>query len=190
MKYNAFYSNGVVIVRIKDQSTTNVVTHGQVSVMYHKDEIIGYNIFGLEDELLTGGLLKQSKELNDLLNKELAKEALPLLAVDDKDYFIVGYVKACEPLKDSKKLQLCQVDLKTKIVAIVCGSSNIAKDLKVVVALPGAVFKDGTWLKEGKVLNVTSYGMICSDKELGLSAVSHGAYIVGDDYSVGAAFVV
>ncbi|MDR1782489.1 MAG: DUF4479 domain-containing protein [Bacilli bacterium] len=188
MKYNAFFIDKVIIIRIKDIENTRVEKRNNITIMYHNEDIIGYNIFNVESDLLTGGLLKQSEELNDLINNELKKEDLPLLEVDNNKYFIVGYVKECTPFKDSKKLHLCQVDLKEKMVQIVCGSINIKQDIKVVVALPNAVFKDGTWIKDGKVMNVESHGMICSDKELGLSEVSHGAYIVGDDYMIGDSF--
>ncbi|MGL4383445.1 MAG: YtpR family tRNA-binding protein, partial [Bacilli bacterium] len=57
--------------------------------------------------------------------------------------------------------------------------------LKVVVALPGCVLHDGTWILEGQLLGVASQGMLCSARELGLEQTKPGILELDDSYKIG-----
>ena len=70
---------------------------------------------------------------------------------------------------NADKLSLCQVDVGDKIISIVCGAPNAAKDLVVPCALPGAVLPGGVKIKKGKLRGEKSEGMLCSAFELELS---------------------
>ena len=39
----------------------------------------------------------------------------------------IGYVLECEPHPNSDHLSLCQVDVKTEVLQIVCGAPNVRK---------------------------------------------------------------
>lgn len=189
MRYNAFYlRDKTLVIRIKDLETTSNKMIEDICVLYNKDDVIAYNFFNVDIDLAYG---KQelNNDLHDYINKRLKAINHQGLELDLHDYFVVGYVKECNKHKDSNKLNVCKVDIKDDTLQIVCGASNVKEDIKVVVAKVGAVLKDGTWLKKGKLMGVESNGMICSSKELGLSEESNGILILEDTYNIGDAFV-
>ncbi len=73
------------------------------------------------------------------------------------------------PHPDADKLQLCEVAVGDETLSIVCGAPNARKDLITAIALVGTVMPDGTKIKASKVRGIKSFGMLCSEKELGLS---------------------
>ena len=78
-------------------------------------------------------------------------------------------VISTESHPDADKLTVCQVvcgDLELKIV---CGAPNVRSDLNVVLALPGTILPGNLKIKKSKVRGVESQGMLCSERELGLS---------------------
>ncbi len=79
----------------------------------------------------------------------------------------IGEVIDCVDHPDSDHLHICQVDVGSEVLQIVCGAPNVRTGLKVIVALDGAKLPDGT-IKKGKIRGQESNGMICSMAELGL----------------------
>jgi len=87
---------------------------------------------------------------------------------------------------DADRLTVCQVDAgEGKTRQIVCGSKNHKQGDKVVVALPGALLPGDFAIKESKIRNVESRGMLCSESELGLKDESEGILILPKDSPVG-----
>ena len=82
---------------------------------------------------------------------------------------IIGEVIECEKHPDSDHLHVCKVNIGNEVLQIVCGAPNVRKDLKVIVALPGAELPGGT-IKKGMIRGQESNGMICSIAELGLDS--------------------
>ena len=84
---------------------------------------------------------------------------------------VVGYVETKQKHPQADKLNVCMVDVgEEESIQIVCGASNVAIGQKVPVALIGAKLpSDGSKIKKTKLRGVTSHGMICSAKELGLN---------------------
>lgn len=70
---------------------------------------------------------------------------------------------------DADKLNVCQVDVGDEVLQIVCGAKNIAAGQNVVVAKVGAVMPSGMIIKDAELRGVPSSGMICSERELGLT---------------------
>lgn len=93
----------------------------------------------------------------------------------DFENVVVGVIKEVLPHPNADKLRVCRVDIGGgDIKEIVCGGSNLENDMKVVVALPGAMVKwhgegEPVEIKSGKLRGVMSYGMICASVELGLA---------------------
>ena len=81
---------------------------------------------------------------------------------------VVGHVLKVEPHPDSDHLNVCQVDIGEVTTQIVCGASNVRENLKVIVALPGAILPGGFEIKKSKIRGIESNGMICALFELGL----------------------
>lgn len=76
---------------------------------------------------------------------------------------------------NADRLKVCTVFDGTKNLQIVCGGVNARKGIRVILALPGAIIpSSGDTLKVGKVRDVESFGMLCSNDELGLDGESAG----------------
>lgn len=78
-------------------------------------------------------------------------------------------VLAVEPHPNADTLHLCEVAVGEETYSIVCGAPNVRKDLVTAIALPGTVMPDGMKIKPSKVRGIKSNGMLCSERELGLS---------------------
>lgn len=86
---------------------------------------------------------------------------------------VVGKITKVEAHPNADKLKVCTVDVGDSEVTIVCGGSNVAEGLKVIVGLVGAKVK---WHGQGdlvelalvKIRGVESSGMICGADEVGL----------------------
>lgn len=82
---------------------------------------------------------------------------------------VVGEVLKCVSHPDSDHLHVCEVDVGSEVLSIVCGAPNVREGLKVVVALDGAHLPGGE-IKKGKIRGVESNGMLCSIAELGIES--------------------
>ena len=80
---------------------------------------------------------------------------------------VIGHVIECKNHPDSDHLHVCKVDVGNNVLQIVCGAPNVRENLKVIVALDGAVLPGGV-IKKGMIRGEESNGMICSIAELGL----------------------
>ncbi len=89
---------------------------------------------------------------------------------------VVGHVKTCAPLPNSDHLSLCDVDLGTETVVIVCGAPNVAAGQTVPVVTPGGTLPGGFSIERRKIRGQVSNGMICSKAELGLEDKSDGIW--------------
>jgi phenylalanyl-tRNA synthetase beta chain len=125
----------------------------------------------------------------DRLTEALTMVGLEVEAVSERwEYLsavIVGQIREIQPHPKAEKLQLCNVNLGTRNIRVVCGAPNVAPDLLVPVALPGAIFPDGSVLKETVIRGIASQGMICSESELGLGTDSSGVMILAPSVTVG-----
>lgn len=112
------------------------------------------------------GSAEELGERLTMLGLELDGISRPFEAVND---MVIGFVTECENHPDSDHLHVCKVDVGTEVLDIVCGAPNVAKGQYVVVAPVGSRMPDGMLIKKAKLRGQTSNGMICSERELGLS---------------------
>ena len=92
---------------------------------------------------------------------------------------VIGHILECSMHPDSDHLHVCQVDVGNATLQIVCGASNVRKDLKVIVALPGAILPGDFEIKKSTIRGVESNGMICALFELGLEEKTEETYNKG-----------
>jgi len=90
------------------------------------------------------------------------------------DNVSVALVTAVQPHPNADRLRLVTVDLGGESAPVVCGAPNVAAGQKVAFARVGARLIDGhtgevATLKPAKIRGVGAAGMVCSEKELGLS---------------------
>lgn len=93
------------------------------------------------------------------------------------DVVVVGQVLSREPHPDADRLSLCQVDLGDGPPrAIVCGAANVAAGQTVAVAPVGALLPGDIEIRRAKIRGQVSEGMICSERELGVSDEQAGIW--------------
>ena len=93
----------------------------------------------------------------------------------------VGHVVECADHPESDHLHVCKVDAgQGELLDIVCGAPNVAKGQKVPVALVGSVMPGGLVIKKAKLRGAPSHGMICSERELGLTDDHAGIMVLPD----------
>lgn len=90
------------------------------------------------------------------------------------DRVVVGRIRDVSPHPRADMLKLCNVDIGSGSLAVVCGAPNARTGLLVAVARSGAVLPDGTVMQKSVIRGTASEGMICSEKELGLGSEAGG----------------
>ncbi len=98
---------------------------------------------------------------------------------------VVGEVVDFGPHPNADRLFVAKVDLGGREVQIVAGAPNPYPGARVPVVLPGSVMDDGTKLKKAKLRGLESYGMMMSERELGVSADHGGILLLDESYEVG-----
>ena len=127
--------------------------------------------------------------------ERLTALGLEVEAVEDRGAelraFTVGEVVAAEPHPDADKLRVCVVETSAGRVQVVCGAPNARAGMKGVFA-PAGSYIPGTrmHLKAGVIRGVQSNGMLCSEREMGLSDEHTGIIELDPDAPVGAPFAV
>jgi len=97
---------------------------------------------------------------------------------------VVGEILETGPHPDADKLVVCRVSSGTEVHQVVCGAPNARAGIKVPFALVGAKFPD-LKIKKAKLRGVESHGMLCSERELGLSEDHQGLMELPLDAPVG-----
>jgi phenylalanyl-tRNA synthetase beta chain len=99
-------------------------------------------------------------------------------------HVVIGEIIEAAKHPDADRLQLCKVNIGKEILQIVCGAPNARVGIKVPCALVGAALP-GIAIKQASVRGVDSFGMLCSSKELGLSAEADGLLELPNDAPIG-----
>ncbi|MCL4385653.1 MAG: phenylalanine--tRNA ligase subunit beta [Actinobacteria bacterium] len=100
---------------------------------------------------------------------------------------IIAQIESFIKHPNADKLSLCKVNIGSEILNIVCGANNFKEKDLVALALEGAKIGDFT-IKKSKIRGEYSEGMMCSEKELGLSQESEGILILEGNYKLGESF--
>ncbi|MDA0704005.1 MAG: phenylalanine--tRNA ligase subunit beta, partial [Proteobacteria bacterium] len=136
--------------------------------------------------------LETEAGLDEICDK-LTAIGLELEGVEDKaaglEPFTVAYVIEAKPHPDADRLRVCRVETAAGEVQVVCGAPNARTGMKGVFA-PSGVTVPGTGveLKSATIRGVESNGMLCSEREMGLSDEHDGIIELAADAPVGASF--
>jgi phenylalanyl-tRNA synthetase beta chain len=99
---------------------------------------------------------------------------------------VVGEVLSMYQHPDADRLRICHVAVgEAEPLQIVCGASNVRVGLKIPAALIGAVLPGDFKIKKSKLRGEESFGMLCSEKELGLASDANGLMELAVDAPVG-----
>ncbi|MBN1210947.1 MAG: phenylalanine--tRNA ligase subunit beta [candidate division Zixibacteria bacterium] len=91
---------------------------------------------------------------------------------------VVGEVTALDKIEGADKIKLATVNTGSETCKLVCGAPNVAVGQKVPVALLGARLAGNMVIKKVKIRGVESIGMICSERELGISDDHSGIMVL------------
>lgn len=98
---------------------------------------------------------------------------------------VVAKILSAEKHPDADRLQVCKVDVGlAEPLQIVCGAANARAGLIAPCAMVGAELP-GFSIKQAKVRGIESFGMMCSSKELGITAEATGLLELDSDAVVG-----
>ena len=131
--------------------------------------------------------------VNPSLNSAELSQALTMAGLEVEDsqpagavftHVVIGEIIEAAKHPDADRLQLCKVNIGTETLQIVCGAPNARVGIKVPCALVGAALP-GIAIKQAQVRGVDSFGMLCSSKELGLSAEAAGLLELPADAPIG-----
>jgi phenylalanyl-tRNA synthetase beta chain len=111
---------------------------------------------------------------------------------EDWEKVVVGEIKNISPHPHADRLKLVEVNLGQEAMTVVCGAPNLRLGSKVPFAHVGAKIIDPytnktTILDKAKIRGIMSYGMICSEKELGISENHEGIMELPPQAKVGGA---
>ncbi|MEW6057646.1 MAG: phenylalanine--tRNA ligase subunit beta, partial [Bdellovibrionota bacterium] len=98
---------------------------------------------------------------------------------------IVASLDAREKHPNSDRLSVCRVNTGSEALQIVCGAQNMKAGDKVALSMIGAELPNGLKIQKGKIRDVESFGMLCSEQELGLADESEGILILPQNAPVG-----
>ena len=133
------------------------------------------DLSGLDKKTLIKNFTLSTAEVEDIIEKG-----------SDISGIVVAKVLSVENHPDSKKLHLLKVDKGDEVVDIVCGAPNVREGMHVALATVGGQVGEIT-IAPRKVGGYMSYGMCCSEAELGLSDDNSGIWDIERDLPEGVA---
>ena len=131
------------------------------------------DLSGLDKVALIKNFTLSTAEVEDIIVKG-----------EDTYGVIVAKILTVENHPTSKKLHLLKVDTGSGVVDIVCGAPNVREGMKVALATDGGAVC-GHKIAPATIAGFTSYGMCCSEAELGLSDDNSGIWEITDDIALG-----
>ena len=131
------------------------------------------DLSGLDKVALIKNFTLSTAEVEDIIIKG-----------EDTYGVIVAKILTVENHPTSKKLHLLKVDTGSGVVDIVCGAPNVREGMKVALATDGGAVC-GHKIAPATIAGFTSYGMCCSEAELGISDDNSGIWEIDDDIALG-----
>ena len=131
------------------------------------------DLSGLDKKALIRNFTLSTAEVEDIIVKG-----------EDTYGVIVAKILTVENHPTSKKLHLLKVDTGSGVVDIVCGAPNVREGMKVALATSGGAVC-GHKIEPATIAGFTSFGMCCSEAELGISDDNSGIWEITDDIPLG-----
>ena len=131
------------------------------------------DLSGLDKKALIHRFTLSTAEVEDIIEKGA-----------DTFGVIVARVASVENHPSSKKLHLLKIDTGHGLVDCVCGAPNVREGMRVAFATEGGSVA-GHAIGAATVAGYPSFGMCCSEAELGISADNSGLFEITDDIPLG-----
>ncbi|MBT6430448.1 MAG: phenylalanine--tRNA ligase subunit beta, partial [Rhodospirillaceae bacterium] len=145
-----------------------------------------FTLAWLKDHLDTDATLAE-------ITDKLTAIGLELEGVEDRATdlapFSVGYVIEAKQHPNADRLRVCIVDTGSEHVQVVCGAPNARTGMKGVFAPSGTTIPGtGMVLKPSNIRGEESNGMLCSEREMGMSDEHDGIIDLPENAPIGAPF--
>ena len=128
---------------------------------------------GLDKKSLIKNFTLSTAEVEDIIVKG-----------EDTYGVIVARIESIENHPNSKKLHLLKVNTGKDVIDVVCGAPNVREGMKVALATVGGSVC-GHPISEATIAGYPSFGMCCSEAELGISDDNSGIWDITDDIALG-----
>ena len=142
-----------------------------------------FSISWLKEHLDTAASVDEIAETLTKIGLEVEEVFNPASRLDG---FVTAEVETYERHPDSDHLGLLTVNTGKEKLQVVCGAPNCKQGLKGIFAPVGVVIPCyNEELKVGKIRGVESFGMMCSEKELGVGEDHNGIIELPADTPIG-----
>ena len=177
---------GDVLLIIFDNSlkATRSEKKGRVTVIYHDEQIIGYNIFDIKEIIKIknqGMIYFPNPALVEVVNTLLKNAGVPTLDIYKESGYYIGEVTE---VNDS----IVYVNLGNEQISSIVDNSDVNVGDKLVVAKVDTRLSNGKTVKEKKVNDVLINGHICLNKELGIEDNGEQITILDKEAEIGKDF--
>ena len=136
---------------------------------------------------------ENTKELEEILTfSGIEVEAVENIPALPETVFSAKIISA-EPVPETDHLKRCLVDIgnfpyseKTEdgYLQVICGAPNCRTGMMAIIALPGSVLPEMT-IAKAQIKGIDSCGMLCSEKELGISDNHSGIIELSTETPIG-----
>ena len=131
------------------------------------------DLSGLDKKALIKNFTLSTAEVEDIIVKG-----------EDTYGVIVAEIASIENHPNSKKLHLLKVNTGTELVDVVCGAPNVRVGMRIpFVRVGGSV--SGHAITEATIAGYPSFGMCCSESELGISDDHSGLWELPETIALG-----
>ena len=133
-------------------------------------------------------------KLAELLTESLAEVEQIIPIKQELEMIVCAEIIEVTNVPESTKLSICKVKTSndSELKTVVCGAPNVKPGMKVALALPGGKVFDGhsqnktmITIEQKELMNITSEGMLCSSRELGLSNDHDGILEIESEMEIG-----
>ncbi|WP_426461208.1 TyrS-associated PheT N-terminal domain-related protein TapR [Mycoplasma hafezii] len=185
---NNFFKNiSIIYVDQKIHNTKQITTDKLIFFVDENNKVNSINCLdnewlGIEPNVKFGRLTSAQIELLETKAKELGLEIRPI------QQFIFGEILKRDVHPKSQKLFVLEVLINQETqqkIQLVTNTLDSAEGKVVVLALPGATTFAGTPILNGKVMDVSSYGMLTGYRTLG---IDKDGLIFGEANQIGKEF--
>ena len=147
-----------------------------------------FTLSWLKEHLETSASVAEIAERLNIIGLEVAEIADP---AEKLGAFTIAKVVSAEKHPNADKLKVLMVDPGDgNQIQIICGAPNARSGMLGVLARPGDHIPGlNTTLAVGKIRDVESHGMLCSERELEISDEHEGIIDLPEDAPIGKSFV-
>lgn len=188
--YYSYKEIGDVVIILFDnaKNATSSIRKNRVSVIYHNDETIGYNIFDIKDiiKIKSEGMIYfPSNVLVSIINSVLQNEKLETLEYKTSSGYLIAQVGDVKPIDNEKFL--LSLSINNDIFHSVVKNCSLKTGDKVVIVQEGTFLNNGEMFKETNYENIKINAHVCTGVELGITNIDgilslDNDSVIGDDF--------